>query len=356
MVADVTVVGAGIIALSAALELADRGATVRLVGTTHSGNASAAAGGMLAPSVGSESGAAHTFAVASRDFFPGYAASLAARARRPVPMNMAGTLELALAEHEASMLRNSNDRSGRWLSAEEVAIEEPALALSRGAFLHPLDVAVEPLALLDALRIVVADHDGITAAVEDCRAVQSTESGCSVLTDMESRFTSDHVVVAAGAWTPIITGLDQSLASVQPVRGQMMAFESTALRRVVYGAGGYLIPRSNGIVVAGGTTEHAGFDVGTTAAGLESIRSRALRLCPALSNAPIQSTWSGLRPMTPDSRPIIGPDPSQPRVVYACGHSRNGILLAPLTAQVVADLVLGATPRYDLSQYRPGRH
>src|SRR6185437_10801109 len=143
---------------------------------------------------------------------------------------------------------------------------------------------------------------------------------------------------------------------VQPVRGQMMAFESDAVRHVICGAGGYLIPRTGGITVAGGTMEHAGFEVETTVDGIESIRARAVTLCPALASAPIHSTWAGLRPITPDLLPIIGADPERPRLIYACGHSRNGILLAPLTAQVVADLVTGTASRYDLSRFRPGRH
>ena len=356
MVADVTVVGTGIIALSSALELADRGLAVRLVGTTHSGNASSAAGGILAPSIDSETGSAHDFAVASRDRYPGYAAALAARTGRPIPMNDSGTIELAFDNAEIRQLQHSNDRSARWLSPEELALDEPGVAACLGGLLHPMDGAIEPLALLDALSIAIAAHEGITAVREDCRELHASQLGCNVLTDLESRFASDYVVLAAGAWTPLIPGSGACVSAVRPVRGQMLAFESDAVRHVICGAGGYLIPRSGGLTVAGGTMEDAGFDVETTAEGIESIRSRAATLCPALASAPIHSSWAGLRPVTPDLLPIIGADPERPRVIYACGHSRNGILLAPLTAEVVADLVTGATPRHDLSRFRPGRH
>ena len=356
MVADVTVVGTGIIALSAALELADRGLSVRLVGTTHSGNASAAAGGMLAPSISPETGSAHDFAVASRDRYPGYVAALVERSGRRIPMNEAGTIELAFEESERTLFQLSNDRSAVWLSSGEIGLEEPGIAACLGGLLHPLDGAVEPLALLDALSVAVASHEEINTAREDCRELHVSELGCNVLTDMESRFASDQVVLAAGAWAPLITGSGPCVAAVQPMRGQMLAFESDAVRHVTCGAGGYLIPRSGGIIVAGGTMEHAGFEVETTADGLESIRSRAIALCPALAEAPIHSHWAGLRPVTPDLLPIIGADPERPRLIYACGHSRNGILLAPLTAEVVADLATGVTPRHDLSRFRPGRH
>jgi glycine oxidase len=355
MVADVTVVGTGIIALTSALELADRGLSVRLVGTTHSGNASGAAGGMLAPSVHPRTGPAQEFAIAARDQFPEFVAALVERTGRPIPMNRAGTLEIAFDERELAELAGV-EQSFEELSGTELAAEEPALARAVGAVLHPKDGAVEPLPLLDALRMAVAAHDGITAAREDCCELHATDLGCSVMTDMENRFASDYVVLAAGAWTPLIAGAGAAVAAVQPVRGQMIAFEALPVRHVICGAGGYLIPRSDGHTVAGGTLEHAGFDAVTTPEGIEEIRARAASLCPVLGDMPVRSSWAGLRPSTPDLLPIIGADPERPRVIYACGHSRNGILLAPLTAQTVADIIAGSALRHDLSEFRPGRH
>ena len=358
MVADVTVVGTGIIALSAAIELADRGLSVRLVGTTHSGNASAAAGGMLAPSVGRAPGAAYEFGVASRDLYPTFVAQLAERSGTTVPVSLDGILEAALTDTEAESLQLSLEQPSEWLSPAHVAREEPLLAATSGAVLHPRDGSVEPLPLLDALRAVVAAHDRITAAREDCCELHATELGCSILTDMENRFASDYVLLAAGAWTPLITGAGVAVAGVHPVRGQLIALEAGAapIRRVICGAGGYLIPRSDGCTVAGGTMEHAGFESVTTQDATESIRARARRLCPTVGTRPVHSSWAGLRPMTPDLLPVIGPDPDRPRVIYACGHSRNGILLAPLTATVIADIITGTPHQHDLSQFRPGRH
>jgi glycine oxidase len=356
MVADVTVVGTGIIALTAALEIADRGLSVRLVGTTHSGNASSASGGMLAPSIGRESGPAQQFALASRNRYPGFVAALTERTGRSVPLNMDGILEVALDERDAAALERSFESPSRWLSQVELGTEEPALRYASGAVLHPLDGSVEPLALLDALSIAVARHDGISAFREDCCELHATPLGCNVLTDMESRLASEYVVLAAGAWTPLIAGAGVIAESVTPARGQMLAFDATPLRHVTCGAGGYLIPRSDGVLVAGGTMERAGFEAVTTTEGLESIRSNAVRLCPVLGDAKIHSSWAGLRPMTPDLLPIIGADPERERVIYACGHSRNGILLAPLTAESVADIITGVPQRRDMARFRPGRH
>lgn len=356
MVADVTVVGTGIIALTAAIDIADRGLSVRVVGTTHSGNASSAAGGMLAPSVNPETGAAGAFAIASRDRYPGWVAALSARTGLAIPMNGNGILEVASDENEAAALISVLERPSEWLDDRHLQREEPSLAPGAGAVFHPLDGSVEPLPLLDALRMVVASHAGITTAREDCRELHATELGCNVLTDMESRLASDYVVLAAGAWTPMIAGSGLAVAAVQPLRGQMIAFKALPLRHVTCGSRGYLIPRSDGFTVAGGTMEHAGFETVTTPDAIDTIRDHAVALCPALAKTPVHSSWAGLRPATPDLLPIIGADPERSRVIYACGHSRNGILLAPLTAEVVADIVTGTAPRYDLSRFRPGRH
>lgn len=357
MVADVTVVGTGVIALSAAIELADRGLDVRIVGTTHAGNASAAAGGILGPSVEREPGSAHAFAVASRDRYPGFVAALGERAGRAVPLNRRGILELAFDVARAEALRGSLEPPSRWLGAAEVAALEPALAPVIGAALHPEDGAVEPLAFLDALRIVVARHDRITAAREDVVEIHVTELGCNVLTALESRFASDRLVLAAGAWTPLIAGAGAAVATIQPVRGEMLSFATSPqpVTRVVFGAAGYLIPRSDGQVAAGGTMAHSGFDAGPTESARADIRQRAAAICPVLRDADVSAHWAGLRPMTPDLLPIIGADPERPRLLYSCGHAKNGVLLAPLSAEVVADLVTGAVPRHDLSRFLPGR-
>jgi glycine oxidase len=162
------------------------------------------------------------------------------------------------------------------------------------------------------------------------------------------------LVLAAGAWTPQIEGVPMALP-VEPVRGQMMAFEGTPARHVAFAAGCYLIPKADGRTIAGSTLEHVGFEPEVTEEGIARVRAMAESACPTLGTAPVHATWAGLRPMTPDLLPILGPDPDEPRIVYACGHSRNGILLAPLTAACVADFAMGRAPTYDVAQLRPGR-
>lgn len=356
MVADVTVVGYGLVALASTLALADRGARVRIVGTVHRGEASSAAGGILAPSLSPPADAvAQAFMLAARDIYPGYVAALVERTGIAVPLNRLGVLQLALDELQMEALRTSLPATSRWLDHGALVREEPALGHARGAVWHPDDGAVEPRALMDALSAAVARHSRVAVAREDAAAIQVTELGCNVLTGRESRFASDHLVLAAGAWTPLIVGAGAAAGAIEPVRGEMVAFDAAPVRRVVYGAAGYLIPRRDGHTVAGSTSERAGFDADTTDHGITAIAAEATRTCPALAAATVASTWAGLRPMTPDALPLLGPDPERERLIYACGHSRNGILLAPITAEVVGDLVTGVAPRYDLSRFRPGR-
>jgi glycine/D-amino acid oxidase-like deaminating enzyme len=291
---------------------------------------------------------------AARDLYPGYVSALVARTGIAVPLNRLGILQLALDELQYEALRASIPPGSRWLDRQALRREEPALEHALGAVWHPDDGAVEPLALMDALSAAVARHERVAVAREDVREITLTELGCTVVTDRENRFAADHVVLAAGAWTPLIEGAGAARA-IEPVRGEMVAFAAAPLRHVAYGAAGYLIPRSDGHTVAGSTSEHVGFDADVSDAGLAAVTAEAIRTCPVLADAAVDASWAGLRPMTPDALPILGTDPEHPRMTYACGHSRNGILLAPITGEVVADLVTGAPPRHDVSRFRPGR-
>jgi len=354
MVADVTVVGAGVIALASAVELGDRGMRVRLVGTTHSGEASSASGGMLAPSVEREMGPAHTFALASRDLFGTFVAGLEERTGILVPLNQLGIVETATSAARAAQLSAVAPSTSRWLPAQDVQEIEPALAPDiAGALLHPDDGCVDPLRLLDALRAAVAAHPQVTVVSEDVVSLRGSDGAAVVETDRERRLESGCVVVAAGAWTPLIAGTRP--LPIEPLRGQMVAYAAEPLRHVVYTEYGYLVPRGDGHTVAGSTAEHAGFVAATTEDGIHAVRRAAEAACPALREAPVATTWAGLRPMTPDGLPLLGRDPDMPSVVYACGHSRNGILLTPATAEVVADCVSGTESRYDLTRFRPER-
>jgi glycine oxidase len=157
------------------------------------------------------------------------------------------------------------------------------------------------------------------------------------------------VVLAAGCWSGRIAGLPRSLP-VEPFRGQMAALEWPRGEppAIVYGGGGYVLER-DGEAIAGSTMEQAGFATGTTEDGLRLVYRYMRRIFPVLAGKPVRRTWAGLRPVTPDQHPIVGPDPDVPNLWYATGHGRNGILLAGITGDIVAQLYVGEAVEHDLS-------
>jgi glycine oxidase len=164
------------------------------------------------------------------------------------------------------------------------------------------------------------------------------------------------VVLAAGAWSAGIAGLPRPLA-VRPVKGQMAALRPAKMpiRHVVGGRGAYCVPRDDGRVVVGATVEDVGFDERVDPAAVGELIGAAAAAVPALARAPVDSRWSGLRPGTADDLPVLGEDPDLAGLLYATGHYRNGILLAPLTADIVAALARGDDPPVDTTPFSPAR-
>lgn len=347
-VADVTVVGAGLIGLTAALALADQGLDVLLAGNNHAGEASPAGAGMLAPSVedshsppGADPG--RQFAVASLERYPGYLDSLAARTGITVPLNRRGILRVAVDETGARDLRQHGGPHAQWLSPDAVRQIEPGLVSTAGAMFYPTDGAADNVALLHALDVAIERSPRINRIRDDVRAIAvgAARATCTMAGSGDV-ISSSHIVLAAGAWTPQIEGSPRAIP-VEPYRGQMFsvaAIGRAALGHVVYGPDSYIVPRGDWILI-GSTMERAGFDPVTTDAALASVRAKAAAYWPIAGSAPTISAWAGLRPVTPDLLPILGRDPDYPALIYACGHSRNGILMAPLTGDCVAALITG---------------
>jgi len=308
---------------------------------------------MLAPSVERAAGPAHDFAVASRDRYPSYVEFLADRTGVQVPLNRLGILQVALSERGVRGLRKAGLPSSRWLDAKELRELEPALGHALGAMYNHDDGAVDNVLLIAALMALCARSPRITRVGAAVVGVEPSTDSCGVVTDTGERHHARRVVIAAGAWAAQITGA-RCARAVQPARGQLVSYPSTPLRHVVYGPRGYIVPRGD-FTIGGSTMENAGFDSMTTASGIKKVRSAAEEICPALASGKKTNAWAGLRPITPDMLPIIGPDPDHPSLLYACGHSRNGVLMAPLTGNLIADLVTESPLSHDLSQFRPDR-
>jgi glycine oxidase len=162
------------------------------------------------------------------------------------------------------------------------------------------------------------------------------------------------VVVCAGAWSP---ALSPCALPIEPVRGQIVSLDQTQppLRTIAVGPGAYLVPKRDGRIVVGATEERAGFDCRVTAAGVAGLLASGIELVPALADSAFRDAWAGLRPVTPDGLPVVGPAPGTRGLFLAAGHGRNGVLLAPITGRLVADLVLGKALPPEIDAVSPER-
>ena len=345
---EVAIIGDGVIGLSTAVELGRAGARCQVFGAARHEAASGAAAGLLAPSIGNLSTSVRPFFTASLARYPAFVDEL--RDYEPALALVEGLLDVSL---EASG-GHRDFGVGQRLTRYQTAQLEPAVSAPNGAVFHAQDSAVDNQLLVAALRRAIAARSGADTLHDDPIASIHLRGNLAVLrTRAGSVVESERVVLAAGAWSSTIAGLPRPVP-VSPLKGQMLAVASTALRHAVMGDDIYLVPRPSEIAI-GATAEHAGFDATVSPDAIETLRQAAIRICPSLGAAPVIRSWAGLRPATPDLLPILGPDPSEPKLLYACGHSKNGILLAPATALAIADLALGRPASFDLTPFRIDR-
>lgn len=350
---EVLVIGAGLIGLACALAAAERGLTVLIVGEPRSGEASPAAAGMLAPSIERADGIASDFAIAARDRYPRYLEVLQERTGIHVSLNRDGIIQVALSEAGVRGLRRSMPGEAEWMDANTLAALEPALEHGLGGVFHPHDGAVDNVRLFDALRAAAQADPRISVLVDT--VVSIAFSSAVVATGKRgATYVAERAVLAAGAWSTTISGLPRPLP-IEPVRGQMIAYEGSPLRHAVYGPTGYIVPRTNGRTLVGATMERAGFDSVTTPDGIARLTRTAVEILPTLAGVKPAIAWAGLRPMSADLQPILGADPSEPRLLYATGHSRNGVLMTPLTGECTASLLTGESSPVDIGVFSVDR-
>lgn len=362
--ADTLIIGGGLIGLACATALARDGASAIILDDARQGAASPAGAGMLAPAVDRADAPAHGFATAARARFPGYLDWLRGGTGIAVPLNTNGILQVALSPAGVRGLRRAMPPSATWLDAAALRALEPDLTHALGAVHHPMDGAVDNVILLEALRTYCGSSGRVRVVRASALSLTLRPDGVSVRAADGTAYSGRHAVLAAGAWTAALAGLPRSVP-VAPVRGQMLAYPAMRLTHVIFGPRGYIIPRefgeptdpgrSAGETLVGATTEYVGFDPATSTDGATKLRTVAAEILPALRDAKPHRHWSGLRPMTPDLLPIIGPDPAEPSLLYACGHSRNGILMAPLTGDCISALIRGVPTPADLSPFSIAR-
>ena len=353
--ADVIVVGGGLAGLTTALACARRGLAVTLVHGANRGAASGASAGVLGPSIGRgpKGGRVGRFMFAARDRYPAFLEQLRDETGIEVP-TVGGALEVAFNETHLAELRARTAAlpDSRVLDSGDVAELEPALLPVAGALQHPHDGAVDVMALFAALTAAARTNTRIEiihASVRGLSGVRASRPGVAL--DDGASHVAPFVVVAAGAWVGQIDGLPRPLP-VRPVKGEVaLAACAAPVSRVVFGAGGYLVPRDTGLLV-GATSEDAGFDAEPTPAGAAALAGTARALLGERHEIlPFAARYCGLRPMTPDGYPILGVDPEAPALHYACGYSRNGVLVAPLAADCLAALIAGDDPGFDLTPF-----
>jgi glycine oxidase len=324
--------------------------------------ASSAAGGMLLPQVEAD-GHDDFFALAcrSRDLYPSLAVALRDETGIDIELDTTGTLYLALNEHDYEEIeKRYHWQTGAGLTVElltsAVARElEPCISESTfGALLFPNDIQVENRRLItalsnsvNALGVKTLTETTVEALLIESRRIRGVQTSRGVIK-------SQTVVLAAGAWSSFLL---QSAPIITPVRGQMVCLESKPqlTRHVIFSPRGYLVPRQDGRLLAGSTSENAGFAKRVTAAGIVSILRHALEISPAAANLPIVDTWAGLRPRAADGLPVLGPCGEIDGLIYATGHYRNGILLAPLTADLISEAIVAGKTSPLLAPFSPDR-
>ncbi len=353
---DVAVIGAGVVGLSCADALATAGYSVLLLDRKGpASEASAAAAGLLAPQIEAHAGdALLPLAMAARNRY-GMVARECAAEGHDIGLLSGGIAHVAFDEAAAATLRAQVDAQrsagldARWLEQAELRRRHPGIGLAaRAALLAPRDGAVNNVALCAAL-IDRCHRIGVTMLTDEVCDIGERGGRVTGVHGATTSYRADVVVLAAGAWSCTIAGVPRAVP-VEPVRGQIAAFawpvgEPTA---VLYGNHGYLVRRGDEVLV-GSTMERVGFELGNTEEGLAHLRRTAVALLPSLIGKPFTRSWSGLRPMTPDGLPIIGPDPELSGLLYATGHGRNGILLGPLTGEIIRDLVVSGSTSWDIS-------
>jgi len=353
------VIGAGVMGLGIAWRLAQAGCPVTVYDRAEAGRgASWAAAGMLAAAVETEPGEEALLALTleSQRMWLGFVRELEGASGISVGYRDEGTIVVALTRDDAEQLRFTYDFQKslglelEWLSGAEARRREPHLRPGiPAAVSSPRDHQVDNRQLARALA-KAAQRAG--AVLRECHPVREVELAggcvCGVVTD-RGRDPADVVVLAAGAWSREIAGIPPAhLPPVRPIKGQMLALQmdptEPLLRHVIWLARGYLVPRLDGRLVVGATVEERGFDDTLTAGGLLALIEGAWRAVPAIEELPIAETWVGFRPGSRDDAPMLGPSGID-GLVIATGHHRNGILLAPLTAETIsAYLLTGRLP------------
>lgn len=361
---DVVVVGGGIVGAACAHALAQRGISVTILDDgSVAGVATSAAGGMLAPLAEIQrEDALLGFCVRARDYYHELANELRENTGVDVGLWTEGVVQLACSEDDVVRLKGEigwqrqQGYNADWLTPEDLRALCPGITQkAMGALLAPEDGSLDPTALHEALVKSAANHGAQVDRGRRVEGISIADGKVSGVKVGKETIAAGAVVVSAGCWSGTLAGLPRPL-SVEPIRGQMISYKwpEGEPPAIVYGGKGYVMCRGPN-ALAGSTMEHVGFDASNTEDGTDQVARSAGQIYPSLEGAIRTKAWAGLRPVTPDGNPILGPDPHAEGLWYATGHGRNGILLAGMTGDLLAKMMAGEEVEYDLSAMNPAR-
>ncbi len=348
---DVIIIGGGIIGLSLSIALRKRGASVLVVERGEPGReASHAAGGMLVDCPLETPAVLQPLATASARLYPEFAYELEVESGMKVDLRDKGTILFPTPKHAAN---NPAFVASHALSGPLNELE-PEFTPQPSPVLYLKERSVDPRALAAAAWKTAKNRGVDFSSGDEVTAVTVTGGRTAGVTTLKTAFHAAKVVNCAGAWSGQI---QPHAFPTRPVKGQMLCLvmpSRTLLKHVVRSPEAYLIPRSDGRLLVGATVEEAGFDKRTDLVAIQRLNQAAISLVPKLADAKILESWAGLRPGTPDALPILG-ETKTPGYYVATGHFRDGILLAPITAEVMTAVIEDRQPEHDLAPFSPFR-
>jgi glycine oxidase len=363
---DIIVVGAGIVGCAVAYELARRGASVEIVDERSVAmGATQASAGVLAPHIEAREGSPLLeLTTRSLDLYDEFISRIAAESGAAIEYHRTGTLDIAIDETEIAALRVTAGMlarrgvSAQMMDAATVRSEEPYLRQDAiGGLLIEAHGFVAATDLTRALVVAARRHGARLVEPSPVRRISRRDGDVVVETDRGSLI-GNALVLAAGSWSGgvAIDGVSATVP-VRPVRGQLLTlgWAGTPLRRATWSSRCYLVPWDDGTLLVGATVEEVGFDERATVTGVQGLLDAVTATVPHAVNCGFRSARVGLRPATPDDLPVIGASAVMPNVMYATGHFRNGVLLAPLTATLVADAMLEGKSDALLEAVQPSR-
>ena len=367
----ILIIGGGIIGLSIAWRLIGIGKKVIIIDKKNLGKeASWAAAGMLSGRLDLKPCEKKLLPIFEKSHlaWPKFAEELENKSGKSIGYKKEGTLRVACDLHEEKKLKNNYDflKNNKvnitWLSGDKIRDKEPYVSNNvLSGFFSPDDHHVNNRYILDALITILKKNKNNCIFKENTeveKIITNKNQVIGVKTNNEIIKTKE-IIVCSGAWTSKIKNIEIKEVPIRPVKGQMVCLKVpkniSLLKHILWRENVYLVPRNNSDLIIGATEEEMGYDKSLTVGGIYNLLKIARELLPAIEDLSIVESWSGLRPTSRDDAPIIGPSKKLKGLIYATGHHKNGILLAPLTSSVIKNYYLNGNIGNDFNNFEPGR-